>query len=113
MRYAKLIDGYPQFAPNPILHDGLWYGNPPGAVYEAEGYKPVTYTHQPEAPVGYYYAETWTEKEDAVVQGWELVEEPITEEAALVRYANELTGGSAETLEDATETLLKIAKEGK
>jgi hypothetical protein len=113
MKYAKLNDGLISYAPNPILHDGLWYGNPPGAVYEAEWYKIVTYAPQPEAPSGYYYAETWSETEDAIVQGWELVEAPITEEEALVRYANELTGGSAETLEDATETLIKIAMEGK
>lgn len=49
---------------------------------------------------------------------WELVElptepeEPITEDEALTRYANELTGGSDETLEEATETLLKYFKEG-
>lgn len=113
MTYAKLINNNLSVAPNPILHNSLWYGNPPGSIYEAEGYKPVIYAPQPEAPSGHYYAETWTEREYAIVQGWELVEEPITEEAALVRYANELTGGSAETLEDATETLLKIAKEGK
>ena len=113
MKYAKLINNYPIYAPNPILHNGLWYGNPPGSIYEAEGYKQVRHTAAPEAPSGYYYSETWTETEDAIVQGWELVEEPITEDKALVRYANELTGGSAETLEDATETLIKIAKEGK
>lgn len=33
------------------------------------------------------------------------------EEAALVRYSNELTGAEDETLSDATETLLKIVKE--
>lgn len=112
MNYAKLINNRPQYAPNPILHDGSWIGNPPGEVYEAEGYKVVQYTEQPEAPSGYYYAETWTDTEDAIVQGWELVEAPITEDEALTRYANELTGGSAETLEEATETLIKLAKEG-
>lgn len=113
MKYAKLINNTLFLAPNPIHIGTRWRVNPPGSVYEAEGYKVVQYTKQPEAPSGYFYAETWTETEDAIVQGWELVEEPITEEAALVRYANELTGGSAETLEDATETLIKIAMEGK
>ena len=113
MKYAKLIDSRPQYAPNPILHNGNWIGNPPGAVYEAEGYKVMTYTPMPEAPSGYYYTDVWTETEDAIVQGWELVEVPITEDEALTRYANELTGGSAETLEEATETLIKIAMEGK
>ena len=82
MKYAKLIDGYPQYAPNPIHIGTRWRVNPPGEVYEAEGYKPVTYTPMPEAPSGYYYAETWTETEDAIVQGWELVEAPEPELSA-------------------------------
>ena len=36
MKYAKLIDGYPVYAPNPILHNGVWIGNPPGEIYEAK-----------------------------------------------------------------------------
>ena len=43
MRYAKLINGSIYYAPNPILHNGLMRYNPPGSVYEAEGYKPVRY----------------------------------------------------------------------
>lgn len=39
-------------------------------------------------------------------------EEPITEDAALTRYANELTGTNADTLQEATETLIqKIIEE--
>lgn len=34
-----------------------------------------------------------------------------TDDEALTRYANELTGGNAETLQEATETLIKIIKE--
>jgi hypothetical protein len=40
MRYAKLINNYHAYAPNPIFHNGLWYGNPPYEIYEVEGYKP-------------------------------------------------------------------------
>lgn len=77
MTYAKLINDTLSLAPNPILHNGFWYGNPPGEVYEAEGYKVVQYTEQPTDPgEGYQWQETWTETEDAIVQGWELVEEP-------------------------------------
>lgn len=114
MRYAKLIDSYPQYAPNPILHNGIWYGNPPSSVYEAEGYKPVVYADDPgEAPVGYRWEETWAEEDGNIQQGWVLVEIPITDEDALVRYANELTGEQDETLTEATETLIKIVKEDK
>lgn len=111
MRYAKLINDEIYFSPNPIKVSGLIVGNPPAELLLSEGYKPVRYTDPPEAPSGYYYAETWSETEEVIVQGWELVETPITEEDALIRYANELTGASDETLSEATETLIKIIKE--
>lgn len=112
MKYAKLINNYPQYAPNPILHDGLWYGNPPGEIYEAEGYKPVHFNEQPTEPgEGYQWVETWGETDTEIVQDWVLVEVPITDEEALVRYSNELTGSEDETLTDATETLIKHFKE--
>lgn len=76
MNYAKLINNQPSFAPNPILHDGLWYGNPPGEIYEAEGYKPVTYTEAPEVEEGYVAVPGWTETEEAIVQTWVVEEEP-------------------------------------
>lgn len=112
MRYAKLINNFPSYAPNPILHDGNYIGNPPASVYEAEGYKPVQYTDPPgEADEGYQWSETWSETADEIVQGWEQVLVPISEEEALTRYANELTGNEDETLTEATETLIKIVKE--
>ena len=112
MKYAKLINNLPAYAPNPVLHDGLWYGNPPGEVYTAEGYKPVTFTEPPTEPTeGYQWVETWSETETEIVQGWVLVEVPITDEEALVRYSNELTGAEDETITEATETLIKIVKE--
>lgn len=46
----------------------------------------------------------------------EMPEEPETDtntDEALTRYANELTGGNAENIQEATETLIKIVKEDK
>ena len=78
MKYAKLINNFPSYAPNPILIDGSYIGNPPGSVYEAEGYKPVVYSDPPgEAPAGYQWTETWSEDQGNIQQGWVLVE--ITE----------------------------------
>lgn len=113
MTYAKLIDGELVFAPNPILHDDNYIGNPPGSVYEAEGYKAVHFNEQPTEPRdGYQWVETWGETDTEIVQDWVLVEVPISEEDALTRYANELTGSEDETLTEATETLIKKLKEG-
>lgn len=111
MKYAKLINSYPAYAPNPILHNGRWHGNPPGEVYEAEGYKPVVYSDFPgEAPAGFQWVETWSEEDGNIQQGWVLEQIPITEEDALTNYSNKLTGEQDETLQDATETLIKKVK---
>lgn len=79
MKYAKLINQYPMFAPNPILHAGLWYGNPPGEIYEAEGYKPVRFTPYPEplSDTGWWVS-TWTEDEQQITQAWTWCEPPIS-----------------------------------
>ena len=77
MKYAKLIDGEPIFAPNPIKVGDSYIGNPPGSVYEAEGYKPVRTTEpEGEAPAGFHWVETWTETDSEIVRGWEAVELP-------------------------------------
>ena len=77
MIYAKLIEGELVFAPNPIKVGEAYIGNPPGSVYKAEGYKPVTYTDPPGEPdEGYQWVETWTETDSEIVRGWEAVELP-------------------------------------
>lgn len=112
MRYAKLINNSPVYAPNPILVDGVYIGNPPGEVYEAEGYKPVVYSDPPsDPPAGYQWTETWSEEQGNIQQGWVLEKTPISEEEALIRYANELTGAEDETLVEATERLIKLKME--
>lgn len=83
MEYAKLINSYPTYAPNPILHSGLWYGNPPGSVYEVEGYKPVTFTEPPETDIGYTAIEGWSETETEIIQTWEIVEAEVDPASAM------------------------------
>lgn len=96
MRYAKLINNHPSFAPNPILHNGSWYGNPPGEIYEAEGYKQVQYTNQPE-PLGVgWWIETWTETEEAIVQGWTWHETTDEDEIDPEEALQILLGGNIE-----------------
>lgn len=95
MKYAKLINNYPSYAPNPILHAGLWYGNPPPEVYLAEGYKPVTYADQPEPQGVGWFVETWTETGDAIVQGWEWHEATDEDEISDTEALGLLTGGES------------------
>ena len=109
MNYAKLIDGAIRYAPNPIIIGDRQIGNPPGEVYEEQGYKPVVYTEPPVVEPGYVAVPGWEDDGDEIVQTWTVEEQPITEEEALVRYSNELTGAEDETLAEATETLIKKA----
>ena len=93
MRYAKLIDGCPSYAPNPILVGGVYIGNPTGSLYEEQGYKPVVYADQPsEAPVGYYWSETWAEEDGNIQQGWVLIEQTEFDGEAAMNF---LFGGDA------------------
>ena len=76
MKYAKLIDGEIQFAPNPIGVGNRQIGNPPASVYEAEGYKPVVYTNPPTVEHGYIAIPGWQEEDNEIVQVWHIEEEP-------------------------------------
>lgn len=80
--YGKLINGILYRAPK-MLHIGsnnVW--NPTVEQYAAAGYKPVTYTAQPEAPEGFYYESGWEEQGGAIVQTWTLAELPPEEMSA-------------------------------
>ena len=95
MRYGKLINGYLSYASNPFLHAGLWYGNPPGSVYEAEGYKPVSLANQPESPGVGWWIETWAETEDVIEQGWTWHEATDEDEISDTEALELLTGGDS------------------
>jgi len=71
MKYAKLINNSPQYAPNPIKYNGYWIGNPKAELLLSLGYKPVVFT-QPPDPVSDagWWMETWNEDENQITQGW-------------------------------------------
>lgn len=95
MRYAKLINGYPSCAPNPITADGVRIGNPPASVYEAQGYKPVQRTEQPEPQGVGWWVENWTETDEAIVQGWSWHEATDDDEISPEEALGVLTGGDS------------------
>ena len=107
MNYAKLIDGAIVYAPRKLRLETVTVYNPTPEMLIAEGYKPVVYTEPPETQPGYVAAPGWEETTDEIVQVWTVELAPVTEEEALVRYSNELTGAQDETLTEAAETLIK------
>lgn len=113
---AKIIDGVFTLAPRKIQReiDGVFYTtiNPTDEMLAEQGWLPVVYTDPPEAPEGHHYEPTYTEESGEIVQGWDLVQDEITEESALVRYANSITGENDQTLIEAAETMcIKLSKE--
>lgn len=107
MRYAKLINNYPSYAPRRMRIGNAWVYNPTDAQLLTEGYLPVVETDPPETDAQHYAEPHWTEKDGRIVQTWEIVEIPISDEEALTRYANELTGAEDADLISATETLIQ------
>lgn len=93
MRYAKLINSSPVYDPNPILVNDFRIGNPLASLLLEQGYKPVTYTEAPQTEPGYRAVETWTETDEAIVQGWtvEEVTELDGEEAMRMLFGEEET----------------------
>ena len=77
MNYAKLINGKPRYAPNPIVIGDNRISNPTPEMLTGEGYKPVIFTDPPETEPGYRAVESWTETEREIVQGWTV--EEVTE----------------------------------
>ena len=105
--YGKLINNNLTIASRRLTIDGCVIFNPTGEQYEAAGFLPVIYTDAPEAPEGYYAVAQWEEQDGEIVEVWEVVSVPEpTENEALTRYANELTGENAPDLVTATESLI-------
>ena len=78
---AKIIDGELILAPRKINReiDGEQYTtyNPTDEMLAEQGWLPVVETDPPDdPPEGYHYEPTYTEVDDEIVQGWELVEDP-------------------------------------
>ena len=116
MAYAKLIDGEFVLAPRKIIRiiNDISYTtyNPTDEMLAEQGWLPVVYTDPPYAPEGHHYEPTYTEESGEIVQGWVIVQDEITEESALVRYANSLTGENDQTLIEAAETMcIKLSEE--
>lgn len=94
MSFAKLLNGYPFFAPNPVLAEGNYVGNPSAAVYLQQGYKPVVFTDRPQAPEeGFVWAEVWTETESEIVLSWTLRAASEDEELSAEDLVSVLLGG--------------------
>ena len=92
--YAKLIDEEFVIAPKVLPGEGVNVWNPPAEMYLAQGWKPVVFTDEPEAPSGYYYESGWSEDEDEIVQTWTLT--PLPDDIDEAEAYDIIFGGGGE-----------------
>jgi hypothetical protein len=90
--FAKLVDGFPIYAPEPLPVGETLVWNPPEELYPEQGYLPLRLTPQPEDEEGWYFVERWTEEDGEIVQGWERVKAP--DDISLDEIAEILLGGA-------------------
>lgn len=82
--YAKLKNGFLRSAPKIITLDGRTINNPYPEELEELGYKPVVYTDMPTGVTdGKHWESEWEEGENAIMQVWTLVDNPVYPEPEL------------------------------
>lgn len=81
MRYAKLINNYPQYAPRRLRVGETWVYNPTENQLLADGYLPVVETPMPETDERHYAVPHWTEQNNQIVQSWTVEEIPYDDTA--------------------------------
>lgn len=74
--YGKLINGEFYPAPNPVVCDGTWIGNPPEEVLTRLGYKKVVFVGEIPDLTGKRPRCVWTERDDHIEQRIEVVDPP-------------------------------------
>ena len=95
MKYAKLVNGKPSYAPNPILHNGLWYGNPPAQLLMTMDYKRLERSDPPEVPPGYVAVQGWVEETETIREVWTLRELTDEDEISDTEALDMLMGGDS------------------
>lgn len=76
MRYVKLIDGYPQYAPHRLIIGDKWVYNPTGNQLTELGYLPVVESEQPVTDEQHYAVASWRIVDNEIVEEWSILEIP-------------------------------------
>ena len=75
MTYAKYIDGHLEYAPRMVRTNKSIIYNPTEAILINLGYKPVYEEEMPVCEEGYYCEPRYSETDEAITIGWEVVED--------------------------------------
>lgn len=92
MKYAKLVNGEPAFAPRKLCSGNNFVYNPTDEMLIAQGYKPVVFTEPPVMETGYVSVSGWLETADDIVQSWTVEPESDIADAEVLEI---LLGGES------------------
>lgn len=76
MRYAKLINNYPSYAPRRMIIGDKWVYNPTQEQLTELGYLPVVESEPPETDEQHYAVASWRIVNDEIVEEWSVLEIP-------------------------------------
>lgn len=76
MRYAKLVDGYPSYAPKRVIVGDKWVYNPVAEHLTELGFLPVVEAAPPETDENHYAVPSWEIVNDEIVESWSVLEIP-------------------------------------
>ena len=79
MRYAKLTNGYPRYAPNPLTMGGMTVANPTEEMLREAGYLTVVTSEPPQTDDRHYPVSAWQERGGQIIQTWAIEEIPLEE----------------------------------
>lgn len=76
MIYAKLINKNIRVAPKKLTIGDTQVWNAPAEEYLEQGWKPVTFTQEPDPESGFYFIPGWKETSKKITQTWTKTEAP-------------------------------------
>lgn len=76
MHYAKLVNGYPSYAPRRLVIGDKWVYNPTGEQLTELGYLPVVESEQPVTDEQHYAVASWRIVDNTIVKEWSILEIP-------------------------------------
>ena len=76
MNYAKLVNGFPTYAPRRLIISDKWVYNPTAEQLTELGYMPVVESEPPVTDEQHYALCSWAEVDGQIVQSWTVEELP-------------------------------------
>ena len=91
MEYAKLVKNYLLHAPRCQRFGEMWVYNPTDTQLIDAGYLPIIETEPPETDAQHYAVPQYSVINGNIVQAWEIVNMPESDEATETDYINALS----------------------